>query len=173
MTSQLRPTRKKQGARLIPDSYPTHTREGPWPGKVAGPTRYRQVFFRPSLRFEIPLRTVICRVAVSAQRHCCVAAVPPKGGGACGTKQDREDIVQVWLQRDGVNQELRREFDSGVGARPGEPYHRFRQRRASQSSRSRRSQPCWLQVASGKLPLRCASLRQQWQTLQASVRGAA
>ena len=32
------------GFQLIPDSYPTHTLEGPWPGKVAGPTRYRQVF---------------------------------------------------------------------------------------------------------------------------------
>ena len=34
------------GFQLIPDSHPTHTLEGPWPGKVAGPTRYRQVFPR-------------------------------------------------------------------------------------------------------------------------------
>ena len=56
--------------------------------------------------------------------------MPPRGGGTRGAKQDREDIAQAWLQRDGVNEELRREFESGVGARLGELFRRFRQRRA-------------------------------------------
>ena len=151
------------------DSYPTHTRPIPWRGldqgtELAGPTWYHEVVSHLCVYIYPSEHIVARRLAVSAQRHCCVAAMPPQGGGTRGAKQDREDIAQAWLQRDGINEELRREFEFGVGARLGELFRRFRHvalESVRQSSRRQGSQPCWLQVASGKLPRRCLQLRQR------------